>query len=78
MVEGIAVRPKSGTNERDLNLGREEKLARIQKLALFPPQLQPKGGTTVSQTVPVDRSAGLKLYAEAESPDSARVRVGGK
>jgi ferredoxin len=77
MVEGVAVKPQSGTNERDLNLGREEKLARIQKIALFPPELQPKGGTTVSQTVPVDRVAGMKLYTEAESPDSARARVGG-
>ncbi len=72
------MKPNGGTNERDLNLGREEKLARIQKLALFPPQLQPKGGTTVSQTVPVDRAAGMKLYTQAESPDAARARVGGK
>jgi hypothetical protein len=49
----------------------------MQKLALFPPQLQPKGGTTVSQTVPVDRLAGMKLYTEAESPAAARERVGG-
>jgi ferredoxin len=76
MVEGVAVKPKGGTNERDLNLGREEKLARIQKLALFPPPLQPRGGTTVLQTVPVDRRAGMRLYTEAESPDAARVRVG--
>jgi len=77
MVEGVAVKPKAGTNERDLNLGREQKLAAMQKLALFPPQLQPKGGTTVSQTVPVDRLAGMKLYTEAESPAAARERVGG-
>jgi hypothetical protein len=63
-------------NERDLNLGREQKLASIQKLALYPPQLQPKGGVTVSETVPVDRAAGLKLYATAESPDAARARDG--
>jgi hypothetical protein len=78
MVEGVAVKPKAGTNERDLNLGREQKLAAMQKLALFPPQLQPKGGTTVSQTVPVDRLAGMKLYTEAESPAAARERVGGR
>jgi ferredoxin len=73
MIDGVAVKP-AGTNERDLNLGREQKLASIQKLALYPPQLQPKGGVTVSETVPVDRPAGLKLYATAESPDAARAR----
>jgi hypothetical protein len=74
MIDGVAVKPAGGTNERDLNLGREQKLASIQKLALYPPQLQPKGGVTVSETVPVDRPAGLKLYATAESPDAARAR----
>ena len=78
MIDGVAVKPAGGTNERDLNLGREQKLASIQKLALYPPQLQPKGGVTVSETVPVDRAAGLKLYATAESPDAARARNGGE
>jgi ferredoxin len=76
MIDGVAMKPAGGTNERDLNLGREQKLASIQKLALYPPQLQPKGGVTVSETVPVDRPAGLKLYATAESPDAARARNG--
>jgi hypothetical protein len=30
----------------------------------------------MSQTVPVDRRAGMKLYAEAESPAAARERAG--
>ena len=76
VVDGIAVRPKGGTNERDLNLGREERLAGLQKIAVFPPALQPKGGTTVAEVVPVDRKAGLKLREQAESPAAARARVG--
>jgi hypothetical protein len=61
-------------NERDLALGREKKLAAGQKLAFFPPELQPPGGTTVASVVPIDRPAGLAAYAKAESPLSARKR----
>ncbi len=75
VVDGIAVAPRAGTNERDLNVGRAAKAAAIQKLALYPPQLQPPGGTTSGQTVPVDRPAGLKLYAQAEAPEAARARL---
>ncbi len=67
------VKPR-GTNERDLDLGRTEKLARTQKLAFFPPQLQPPGGTTLQTAVPIDRAAGLAAYAAAESPLKARQR----
>lgn len=70
----MAVKPK-GTNERDLDLGRTEKLARTQKLAFFPPELQPAGGTTMTTVVPLDRQAGLAAYAAAESPQAARTRV---
>jgi hypothetical protein len=76
VVDGVAVQPRAGTNERDLSIGREAKAAAIQKLALYPPELQPAGGTTSAQTVPVDRPAGLKLYAQAESPAAARARIG--
>ncbi|MCC2099050.1 MAG: Fe-S protein, partial [Hyphomicrobiales bacterium] len=75
IVDGVAGHPVSGTNERDLNLGREAKLAERQRLAMFPPALQPKGGTTLNEVVPVDREAGSKLYAEAETPQAARQRV---
>jgi hypothetical protein len=75
VVDGVAVAPRAGTNERDLSLGREAKAAAIQKLALFPPSLQPPGGTTSAQTVPIDRPAGLRMYAQAESPEAARARV---
>ncbi|HSA69931.1 MAG TPA: reductive dehalogenase domain-containing protein [Burkholderiales bacterium] len=68
------VKPR-GTNERDLDLGRTEKLARTQKLAFFPPPLQPAGGTTLQTAVPIDRAAGLAAYAAAESPAAARKRT---
>jgi reductive dehalogenase len=74
VIDGAARTP-SVTNERDLNLGRDAKLMAAQKLAMFPPRLQPPPGTTLAQTVPVDRAAGLKQYAEAESPEAARQRI---
>jgi len=65
IVDGVAVRPATA-NERDLSLGREEKLARAQKLAFFPPELQPAGGTTLQEVVLIDREGGLAAYAAAE------------
>jgi ferredoxin len=75
IVDGVAVNPRAGTNERDLDLGREAKLAAGQRLAFFPPTLQPAGGTTMATVVPVDRPAGLAAYAAAESPAAARRRL---
>ena len=74
MVDGVAVAPLAGVNERDLSPGRAGKLAATQKLAFFPPALQPAGGTTLASTVPLDRAAGLAAYAAAESPEAARLR----
>jgi ferredoxin len=74
IVDKVATKPK-GSNERDLALGREKKLAATQKLAFFPPELQPGGGTTVQSVVPIDRPAGLAAYAAAESPSAARKRA---
>jgi ferredoxin len=74
IVDGEVVKP-AAANERDLDPGRDEKLARMQKLAFFPPELQPKGGTTVKQVVPIDRPAGLAAYAAAEAPLAARRRA---
>jgi len=65
IVDGVAVRP-AAANERDLDFGRAEKLAQNQKLAFFPPELQPKGGTTLKEVVPIDREAGLAAYAAAK------------
>ncbi len=76
IVDGVAVKP-AGVNERDLDLGRTEKLAKGQKLAFFPPQLQPKGGTTLKTVVPIDRAAGLAAYADAEPAVAARRRRAG-
>jgi ferredoxin len=59
IVDGVAVAPRAGTNERDLEPGREQRLAPAQKIAIFPPALQPAGGTTLGTVVPLDRAAGL-------------------
>ncbi len=77
IVDGVAVKPASGVNERDLDLSRTGKLAASQKLAFFPPALQPAGGTTVQTVSPINRQAGLAAYAAAESPRAARRRVAG-
>ena len=73
VVDGVVVKP-AAANERNLDLGRGEKLAPAQKLAFFPPDLQPRGGTTIATSVPIDRPAGLAAYAAAESPLAARQR----
>ncbi len=73
IVDGVCVTPR-GTNERDLSLDRADKLAQDQKLAFFPPSLQPAGGTTLATVVPLDRSAGQAAYASAEKPVVARKR----
>jgi ferredoxin len=78
IVDGVCVVPKGGVNERDLDLDRRDKLAAGQKLAFFPPPLQPAGGTTMNTVVPVDRQAGLAAYAAAESPQAARRRIRSK
>jgi ferredoxin len=73
IVNGVCVSP-SGVNERDLDLDRTSKLAQNQKLAFFPPHLQPRTETTTATTVPLDREAGLEAYASAEKPSEARKR----
>ena len=77
VVDGIAVHPVAGINERDLDFGRI-RLADKQKLAMFPAELQPRGGITVAEVVPVDREAGLAAYANAESVPAARARIAAK
>lgn len=75
VVDGIAGAPRTGTNERDISLGRDDKLGARQKLAMFPPRLQPPPGTTLNEIVPVDRNLGLEEYAGAETPAAARARL---
>ncbi|GCL62472.1 reductive dehalogenase domain-containing protein [Pseudaquabacterium pictum] len=74
IVDGVVQAPAAGTNARDLSPGREAKLAAGQKLAFFPPSLQPAGGTTLATTVPLDRAAGLAAAAASETPAAARRR----
>lgn len=68
IVDGVAVAPRAGTNERDLEPGREARLAGAQKIAIYPPALQPAGGTTLATVVPLDRAAGLQAAAQAAVP----------
>jgi ferredoxin len=77
IVDGVAVQPQAGVNERDLDLSRTDKLAAAQKLAFYPPALQPVGGTTLGTVAPIVRKAGLEAYAAAESPRAARRRRDG-
>jgi ferredoxin len=68
IVDGVAVAPVAGVNEHDLSPGRDERLAAAQKIAVFPPHLQPRGGTTLATVVPLERAAGLKAAKEAANP----------
>jgi len=74
VVDGVAHHPVAGINERDLDLERI-RLGDRQKLAMFPPSLQPAGGTTLDTIIPVDREAGLAAYAAAEPVERARARL---
>jgi ferredoxin len=78
IIDGVVQVPAAGTHARDLSPGRDAKLAAAQKLAFFPPALQPAGGTTLATTVPLDRAAGLAAAAAAETPAAARRRRRGK
>ena len=73
LINGVCVSPM-GVNERDLDLDRTNKLAQNQKLAFFPPHLQPPLGTTITSSVLLNREAGLKAYADAEKPSQAKQR----
>ncbi len=75
VIDGVARVPPFGTNERDITLGRDTRLQETQKVAIFPPSLQPQPGTTLSQVVPVDRAAALLEYQRAETPKAARARL---
>jgi ferredoxin len=75
VIDGVACVPPFGTNERDITSGRDGRFQQTQKVAIFPPALQPAAGTTLAQVVPVDRAAGLREYQGAESPDAARARL---
>jgi ferredoxin len=73
IVDSVVVKP-AGANERELDPSRAGRFGKNQKLAYFPPALQPEGGTTLETVVPLDRAAGLAAYAGAESPRAAKSR----
>jgi ferredoxin len=72
IVDGVAVAPVAGVNEHDLSPGRDERLAAAQKIAVFPPHLQPRVGTTLATVVPLERAAGLKAAKEAQEAQEAQ------
>ena len=74
IVDGVAVAPVAGVNEHDLSPGRDERLAAAQKIAVFPPHLQPRGGTTLATVVPLERAAGLKAAKEAQEAQPPQVQ----
>lgn len=78
VVDGVAGLPRAGTNERDLSPGRDDKLGARQKLAMYPPRLQPQPGTTLKEVIPVDRVAGMDEYLRAETAENARRRLSSK
>ena len=71
VVDRISVLPK-GTNERDLNLDKVIRAA-DQKLAHFPADMMPPPDH--GDPFPVDREAGLRRAAAAETPQEARRRL---
>jgi ferredoxin len=71
-IDGVAVTPPQGTNERDLGPDLVIDPAAV-KIALFPLELRPPPGAR--EPVPVDRRAGLRAAAGAESPARARPRL---
>ncbi len=72
IVNGVAQRPQAGVNERDLDLLRTGKLAATQKLALFPPELQPAGGTTLQTGCPsTARPAWQPMRRQSYQPQRA-------
>ena len=77
IVDDATIAPVHAISTRDLNLNRESKHADRQRLAIYPPELQPGSDeTTLEVVVPVDRKLGLKAYAAAESIKVARQRRG--
>jgi reductive dehalogenase len=72
-VDGVAVAPPAGTNERDLNRQRPVSPEDV-KVALYPPELLPSPGAR--EPVPVNRRQGLSRAAMAETPGAARARTG--
>ena len=71
MVDGVSVLPK-GVNARGLDL-EAAKRAKGQTLAFFPPAVSPPPGA--KEPLEPDRAAGMRAYAQAETPAAARARL---
>lgn len=71
VVEGVAVPPPKGANQRDLDF--DAKARDDDSYAMFPPEIAPAADH--AGPFEIDRKAGLKAAASAESPEHARSRV---
>lgn len=78
IVDSVVQAPVAGVNERDLEPGRETRLAPAQKIAIFPPASQPRGGTTLATVVPLERAQGLAAAHEAATPRHSPTPASGK
>ena len=78
MVDGVAVDPPRGTNERDIDPFRKVDAAK-QKMAYYHASAMP--APDAGDAAPLDRKAATKAAALLETPDEARRRIadgGGK
>lgn len=77
MIDGVAVDPPRGTNERDIDPSRKVDAAK-QKMAYYHASMMPPPNT--GDAAPLDRKAATEAAACLETPDEARRRiaVGGK
>jgi ferredoxin len=77
IIDGIAVDPPKGTNQRDIDPNRSVEPS-TQKMAYYPAATMPSG--TQKDPKPVDRKAALDVGKILETPSEARLRrqAGGK
>jgi len=71
-VDGKAIVPHAGTNQRDLDLEREVPPAR-HRIAIYPPQMAPPA--VMEEPFPPDRKAALAYAETVEGPSAARARI---
>lgn len=64
IVDGVCVAPVAGVNQRDLDLTADISGDK-QKFAMYPPHLQPPGGSKMAEVFPLDRSNAVAAYAAA-------------
>ena len=72
IVDGVAVEPRKGVNQRDLNL--DHKIdPDEQKMAYYHADVMPPGN--LMDPLPVDRKEALKAKALLETPEEAKARL---